>query len=126
MPSGTPQNYVFKDKYDSTGTDENWVSGTSQKPGRLNTLARIARPIGRAWIETGRGYRSGARRWASPVQLAGRGLKLTADGHIKTSYQVEPGRSSFTDNHRRLGYRLYEFDPSDAQRADLERLFGPR
>ena len=38
MPSRTPQNYVFKNKYDSTRTDENCVIGTSQKPGRLNTL----------------------------------------------------------------------------------------
>ena len=43
MPRRTPQNYVFQDKYDSTRTDENWVSGTSQKPGRLNTIA-LAHP----------------------------------------------------------------------------------
>ncbi|MBP6808854.1 MAG: minor capsid protein [Chromatiaceae bacterium] len=45
-------------------------------------------------------------------------------GRIKTVYRVEAGRPTFSDNHRRLGYSVYDIDIDQRIRNALARIFG--
>jgi hypothetical protein len=47
-------------------------------------------------------------------------------GEIKTAYKIEADMPSFTDNHKRLGYKVYENDISDGIRKELNGLFSAR
>lgn len=46
-------------------------------------------------------------------------------GEIKTAYKIEPNMPSFTDNHKRLGYKVYEENISERNKKILRGLFSP-
>ncbi len=47
-------------------------------------------------------------------------------GEIKTAYKIEPNMPSFADNHKRLGYKVYEENISERNKKILRGLFSPR
>ena len=47
-------------------------------------------------------------------------------GEIKTAYKIEPNMPSFTDNHKRLGYKVYEENISERNKKILRGLFSSR
>lgn len=51
---------------------------------------------------------------------------LEQDGAIKTAYQNEADAPSFADNHKRLGYVVYEQTITPRMRETLKRLFRTR
>lgn len=51
---------------------------------------------------------------------------LDREGRIKTAYQMDAERQTFTDNQRRSGYQVDDIKLSKRVLETLARLFGPR
>lgn len=51
---------------------------------------------------------------------------LNHDGEIKTAYRLEPDEPSFSDNQKRLKYKVHDYDVNPGIKQSFGRLFSPR